>query len=141
MGLRGDRDCDPGVAHGALIRRKAALPRILIVDDDRTTVRLLQTLLEMDGFEVFTAARGQDALDMVHDVQPDVLLVDFLLHDMTGLDLIAALRQMEDYAHVPIVVASGLDKEDEALAAGADKFMIKPFEPNDLADIFYDLLG
>jgi DNA-binding response OmpR family regulator len=117
------------------------LPRILIVDDDRTTVRLLQTLLEMDGFEVFTAARGQQALDMAHDVHPDVFLVDFHLHDMNGVELITALRQIDGFASTPIVVASGLDKEDEALAAGANKFMIKPFEPNDLAGIFYNLLG
>lgn len=117
------------------------MPRILIVDDDRTTVRLLQTLLEMDGFEVFTAARGQDALALVHDAQPEVMLVDFHLQDMNGLELITALRQIDDFSDTPIVVASGLDKEDEALAAGADMFIIKPFEPNDLADIFYDLLG
>ncbi len=116
------------------------MPKILIVDDERTTVKLLQTLLEMDGFEVLNAARGQEALEVAQKTPPDAFLVDYRLVDMTGLDLIAALRNQPAFAQTPIVMASGLDMEEQALAAGANLFLIKPFEPNKLADIFYDLL-
>ncbi len=113
----------------------------MIVDDDRTTVRLLHTLLEMDGFEVTSAARGRDALDKALEVRPDIFLVDFHLTDMDGLQLVATLRASAEFADVPIVITSGLDKEDDALAAGANRFLVKPFEPNALATIFTDLLG
>ena len=117
------------------------MPKILIVDDDRNTVKLLQTLLEMDGFEVAIAARGQTALEMVPDVQPDILLIDYHLADMEGTDLVTHLRSDATYANLPMVITSGLDVEDTALAAGANLFLVKPFEPNKLAGIFYGLLG
>jgi DNA-binding response OmpR family regulator len=121
--------------------RKAALPRILIVDDDRTTVNLLQKLLEMDGFETVAASNGQMALNVAGETRPDLFLVDYHLADMNGLELVRRLRSDVRFARSPIVMASGMDKEDEALKAGADAFLIKPFEPDDLADLFFDLLG
>lgn len=121
--------------------RKADLPKILIVDDDRTTVKLLQTLLEMDGFDVSMAARGETALEMAQEQQPDLILIDFHLTDMDGTDLLVRLRSTASLADTPIVMASGMDKEDEALNAGADLFLVKPFEPGSLADTFYNLIG
>jgi DNA-binding response OmpR family regulator len=109
------------------------LPKILIVDDDRTTVKLLQTLLQMDGFDVLIAPRGQTALELAQDTPPDLFLVDFHLADMDGLDVVAHLRADPAFADTPIV-------EEEALKAGADLFLVKPFEPNKLAGLFYDLL-
>jgi DNA-binding response OmpR family regulator len=120
--------------------RKAALPKILIVDDDRTTVKLLQTLLEMDGFEVLIAPRGQAALELAQVTPPDIFLVDYHLADMDGLEVVARLRADPAFATSPIVVASGLNVEDEALEVGANLFLVKPFEPNKLAGLFYDLL-
>ncbi len=117
------------------------MPRILIVDDDRTTVSLLQTLLEMDGFDVVTAVNGQMALQTADSTPPDVFLVDYHLSDMDGIELVGHLRSDSRFAQVPIVMASGLDKEDDALSAGANAFLIKPFEPDDLADLFFNLLG
>ncbi len=121
--------------------RKVALPKILIVDDDRTTVKLLQTLLEMDGFDVLVAPRGQTALEIAYDSGPDIVLVDFHLADMDGIEVVTRLRSDSAFDSMPIVMASGLDMEDEALNAGADVFLVKPFEPNSLADLFYGLLG
>ena len=117
------------------------MPRILIVDDDRTTVKLLQTLLEMDGFQVVTAVNGQVALHAADNTPPDVFLVDYHLSDMDGIELVGHLRSDSRFAQTPIVMASGLDKGDEALAAGVNAFLIKPFEPDKLADLFTDLLG
>jgi DNA-binding response OmpR family regulator len=117
------------------------LPRILIVDDDRTTVKLLQKLLEMDGFEPIAASNGRMALDVADEVLPDVFLVDYHLADMNGLELVSQLRSDARFARSPIVMASGLDKGDEALKAGANAFLIKPFEPDELVDLFFDLLG
>jgi two-component system phosphate regulon response regulator PhoB len=117
------------------------LPKVLIVDDDPTTVKLLRTLLELDGFDVDVAARGQMAIEKVQETSPDVFLIDYHLQDMEGVELVAHLRATAQFAQAPIVMASGLDCEDEALEAGANAFLIKPFEPNSLAELFYDLLG
>lgn len=121
--------------------RKAALPKILIVDDDRTTVKLLQTLLEMDGFEVESAGRGQNAFEQAQASPPDLFLIDFHLSDMEGVELVTQLRNESAFANTPVVIASGLNVEEEALKAGANKFLIKPFEPGKLAELFFSLLG
>lgn len=117
------------------------MPKILIVDDDRTTVKLLRTLLEMDGFEVAAATNGEMALNSADDMIPDIFLVDFHLSDMNGIELIGHLRSDPRFGRTPIVVASGLDKEDEALHAGADAFLVKPLEPDDLTNLLSELLG
>lgn len=117
------------------------MPKIMIVDDDRTTVRLLKTLLELDGFEVESASRGQDVLTNAPVNPPDIFLVDFHLTDMTGLELITKLRETNQFKTTPIVVASGMDKEDEALKVGANRFLGKPFDPNVLSTICTELLG
>lgn len=60
---------------------------------------------------------------------------------MDGVDLMGRLRAEPAFAQTPVVIASGLDVEEMALGAGANLFLVKPFEPNTLADTFYDLIG
>ncbi len=112
----------------------------MIVDDDRTTVSLLQTLLEMDGFEVSIVPRGLMVLDRALQDRPDVFLLDYHLSDMNGTDVTRKLRATPEFAHTPIVIASGLNVEDEARAAGANMFLVKPFEPGQLSDLLIKLV-
>ncbi|MFN8379480.1 MAG: response regulator [Anaerolineae bacterium] len=113
---------------------------ILIVDDDRTTVRLLQTLLEMDGFRVFAVQRGTEVSGAIAEHQPDLLLMDYRLIDLDGIEVIRRLRAEPATAKLPVVMASGMDVEVEAKEAGATAFLVKPFEPDALADLFHSLL-
>ena len=117
------------------------MAKVMIVDDDRTTVKLLQTLLELDGFEVAIAPRGADVLPMAHQTHPDIFLMDYHLTDMDGVDAIRQLRADEVFANTPIVMASGLDVQDEAMEAGATTFILKPFEPADLPGLFNSLIA
>jgi len=113
----------------------------MLVDDDRNMTSLLKTLLEMEeDFEVIIAARAEQALAKAPDIQPDLFMVDYHLNDMNGLELVQALRQHPRFAHTPIVVASGLDVGKEALKAGADHCLIKPFEPSELPEMFLRLI-
>jgi DNA-binding response OmpR family regulator len=113
----------------------------MIVDDDRNTVKLLQTLLELDGFEIIVAPRGGDVLPIAQEKKPDLFLMDYHLADMDGVDVVRELRASDTFASTPIVVASGLDVGEEVLEAGANHFMVKPFEPGDLAPLFNKLLA
>nr|MBN1229919.1 response regulator [Anaerolineae bacterium] len=117
------------------------MPKIMIVDDDRTTVGLLQTLLELDGFDVVLAPDGKTALQIAKSESPDAFLVDFNLSDIEGTEFIRELRAEAEFAHSPVIMASGMERGDVALGAGADYFMIKPFDPGDLVDKFNQLLG
>src|SRR5579859_3487550 len=117
------------------------LPKVMIVDDDRTTVSLLKTLLEMDGFDVALAARGSMALEIASNEKPDVFLIDYHLADMEGTSITKQLRADPKFAQTPIVMSSGLNVEDEAKKAGANVFLVKPFEPGELAPLFNKLIA
>jgi two-component system sensor histidine kinase/response regulator len=117
------------------------LPKVLVVDDDRNTVKLLQTLLELDGFEVAISPRGGDVIPTAEQTHPDIFLMDYHLADMDGVDVVRELRAHPTFGNTPIVMTSGLDVADEVLEAGANKFIIKPFEPSELPILFNSLLA
>jgi CheY-like chemotaxis protein len=122
-------------------KRGRAVPKVMIVDDDRNTVKLLQTLLELDGFEVVVSPRGADVVPVAEQTSPDIFLMDYHLADMDGVDAVRQLRAHERFANAPIIMTSGLDVSDEAMEAGATTFLIKPFEPGDLSPLFNKLLA
>lgn len=113
----------------------------MIVDDDQTTVKLLQTLLELDGFEVAIARRGGDVIELANKENPDIFLMDYHLTDMDGVDVLREMRAGGAFANTPVVMTSGLDVEEEVMEAGASTFIVKPFEPDELAPLFNRLLS
>jgi DNA-binding response OmpR family regulator len=113
----------------------------MLVDDDHNTVRLLQMLLEMDGFEVVVAPSVELAMEQVKEEKPDAFLVDYHLADSSGEDFVRQIRALAEFAGSPIIMTSGLDHSDDALAAGASEFLIKPFEPTELSARLAALLG
>lgn len=117
------------------------MSRVMIVDDDRTTVKLLQTLLELDGFEVQVVGRGADVLPQAESFKPEVFLMDYHLADTDGVEIIRDLRASDQFASTPIIMTSGLDVEEEALSAGATTFLVKPFEPEELPALFNRLIA
>ncbi|MBN1427190.1 MAG: response regulator [Anaerolineae bacterium] len=114
--------------------------KVMIVDDDKLTVSLLKTLLELDGFEVVSVAEGTTAYQRAREDPPDAFLVDYHLSDGEGTDFVVQMRADPDLYQLPVVMTSGLNREDEAMQAGADWFLIKPFDPSDLVDVFQRLL-
>ncbi len=117
-----------------------ALPKVMIVDNERATASLLQTLLELDGFEVAIVGRGSLVVERAQQNPPDVFLLDYRLDDIEGTEVTRRLRATSEFAHTPIVMSSGLNIADEAYAAGASLFLIKPFEPSELAGILSGLI-
>lgn len=113
----------------------------MIVDDDSTTTNLLQTLLELDGYDVVVVARGMDVIPTAETTQPDLILMDYHLNDMHGVEVLKAIRNHPHMASMPVIIASGMDKSDEALAEGANDFLMKPFEPDDLPALFERYIG
>jgi two-component system, OmpR family, KDP operon response regulator KdpE len=101
--------------------------RILVVDDEPQILRALRINLRVRNYEVHTASTGAEALDVAGKFPPDLVILDLGLPDMDGVDVIAGLR---GWSSAPIIVLSGrADSADkvEALDAGADDYVIKPF--------------
>lgn len=116
------------------------MPRVFIVDDDRTTSKLLQTLLELDGFQVVTVMRGADVLSKAVQLPPDIFLIDYNLADTDGAKVVRELRRDTRFSNTPIVVTSGMDVEHEAVDAGATCFIVKPFDPDALSQRLKEML-
>ncbi len=108
------------------------LPRILIVDDEAAILRLLHTSLDTGEFSLHEAENGHAALAAAVAVKPDVILLDLGLPDMDGVEVI---RRVREWSQVPIIVLSVREREGdkmEALDAGADDYLTKPFGVGEL---------
>lgn len=106
--------------------------RVLVVDDDPTTVRLLQSLLTREGHHVTTASGGNEALRLAIETMPQILLCDRSMPDMDGVSLVRTLRQFEAGRRVYVIMLTADDSEEQAvtgLDAGADDYLVKPFRP------------
>ena len=108
---------------------------ILVVDDVEKNVKLLADVLAVRGFEVSTAASGEQALQAVRDNPPDLILLDVMMPGLSGYDVCRALRADPAYALLPIVLVTALDPSQErikGLEAGADDFLSKPINQAEL---------
>ena len=132
---------DNGIPTDALEsgRRKA-----LVVDDDEELVELITDVLEADGrFEVRTANNGFDAGMMVKEYKPDILVLDVMLPDINGRDVCERVRSDSTLDDVRIICISGMveaDKIDDLKKAGANDFLQKPFEVEELIERVCKLL-
>jgi diguanylate cyclase (GGDEF)-like protein len=115
-----------------LDRLRAVAPRILSVEDDPDEAALLQTILESAGYEVRICSEPVYFEADVHSFRPDLILMDYNLPGMSGVELARILRQQDAYATVPIVfltLADALRQRVESLRAGADDYLVKPIQP------------
>ncbi len=106
--------------------------RILVVDDETQISRVLKTTLSSQGYEVKTASNGEAGFDAISDWLPDLLITDLSMPGMSGIDLCRAVRER---SNIPIIVLSVRGEEKtkiEALDAGADDYVTKPFSVNEL---------
>lgn len=108
------------------------MSKIVLAEDDPTMVRLLSTLLTMDGFEVRALGPDEDVAVEVQRERPDLLILDFLLANQSGLDILDTIRSSDSLSSLRVIMISGLNVRDECLKHGADEFLLKPFMPEDL---------
>jgi len=102
-------------------------PRFLIVEDDKQIRSFIRSSLEMRKYGVSCAVSGQEALSLIASEAPDIIILDLGLPDLDGLDVI---RRVRAYSQIPIIVVSARDQDKEkidALDAGADDYLTKPF--------------
>jgi len=108
--------------------------KILICEDEEILLTALEFRLRKQGFEVLKAKDGKQALELVQDEMPDMIIADVMMPYVTGLELIDYIRgDME--SNVPVIVISALENDDivlEAFKLGATDFVTKPFKPTEL---------
>ena len=107
--------------------------RVLVVDDDRSIRMVIKSLLTKAGYTCSEAASGRQGLELALSELPDLMIVDWMMPEMDGIELIRTLRQTESGRSMYILLLTALDQEErlvEAFAAGADDFLSKPLKSN-----------
>ncbi|MHC4883732.1 MAG: response regulator [Planctomycetota bacterium] len=116
--------------------------RVLIIDDEVHMVTILSKLLQRDGCTVSTLTNGRHALQCVATFKPDLILMDLLMPDVNGINLLRSLRPA--YAHIPVIVITGVAREgmlQEAALAGATRIVTKPFALEEVQAVLREYLA
>ena len=117
--------------------------KILIVDDDLETLRLVGLMLQRQGYQVASAHNGAEALSMARNEQPDLIVLDIMMPDMDGYEAIPKIRQIPGREQIPIIAVTAQamqgDKE-KCLAAGADEYISKPIDVDRLLSVLKEQL-
>jgi two-component system KDP operon response regulator KdpE len=104
--------------------------RVLVVDDQPKVLRFIEIDLKLRGFEVVSTTSGQEALDLVKSEKPDIMLLDIVMPGIDGFDVLKDLRTFSD---LPVIAFSArADNANKALSLGANSFLSKPFNPDEL---------
>lgn len=107
-------------------------PKILVVDDDKEIVGAIKKRLEMEGYEVFTAYDGLEAMDLLMEKDIQLLIIDVMMPKMDGL---SATMKIRENKNIPIIILSAKTEESDkilGLSMGADDYVSKPFRPDEL---------
>ena len=107
-------------------------PRVLVVEDDQEIAQALQRSLRLEGYEVRVAGDGNGALDQVHAYVPDLVVLDLGLPGLDGIDVARAVRDSGDVPILMLTARDAVDSRVEGLDAGADDYLVKPFERQEL---------
>ncbi len=117
--------------------------RILVVDDDPMVTRLVRINLELENFEVEEAWDGKTAMRMMRENRPDLLVLDIMMPQMDGWEILKQVREDRELGDLPVVVLTAKVQEEDIARGwrmGADGYIVKPFNPVILADALRKVL-
>jgi two-component system alkaline phosphatase synthesis response regulator PhoP len=120
------------------------MERILIAEDEPDIRELISLALQFNGFEVISASDGAEAVELASNNSFDLIMLDVRMPRLTGYEACRQLREMETTKEIPIIFLSAKGQEaevDEGLEAGADRYILKPFAPIELANEIKQILA
>jgi two-component system alkaline phosphatase synthesis response regulator PhoP len=111
------------------------MKKILVVDDERHIVRLIQVNLERQGYNVVTAHDGKEALEKVASERPDLVVLDVMMPYMDGFEVLRNLRRNPETAELPVIMLTAKAQDQDVFRGwqeGVDMYLTKPFNPQEL---------
>jgi len=109
--------------------------RLLLIDDDPNLILLVRDYLEFRGYEVTTAENGREAVDILETFIPDMIICDVMMPEMDGYSFVKHVREQPETSWIPVLFLSAKGQSQDrvkGLNTGADVYMVKPFEPEEL---------
>jgi len=116
------------------------MTKVLIIEDDPQIARMLSALMEFEGYRAVLCPAPERALDCVRETRPDVVVMDFHLGRTRAPGLLQVLRADPELRTTRVIIVSGEDQEVAARAAGADRFLLKPFAIEELLEAIRELI-
>jgi|TARA_Y100000814_G_C12329530_1_gene400932 two-component system phosphate regulon response regulator PhoB len=110
-------------------------PKILVVEDDQAIREMLRFVLKQKHFDILEAENAEQALRLIHDRSPSLILLDWMLPGMSGVDLARKLKEVQETSNLPIIMITAKGEEEDmvrGLDSGADDYVTKPFSPREL---------
>jgi DNA-binding response OmpR family regulator len=112
------------------------MSRVLVIDDETVVGTILRYAFDVDGHQTLVAGDGSTGIEMARSEHPDLIVLDLMMPDLTGYDVLEVLREDETTKDLPIVILTAVTMQRErelCLSKGADVVLIKPFDPRDVA--------
>ena len=110
--------------------------KILIVDDDKDIVKIVTTMLEGRGWDVTAAYNGREALDIVNQLRPDIILLDIMMPEMNGIEVLKRIKKIDAGTRIVMITAFGdVESYLDSMELGAYEYINKPFETDELLDM------
>ena len=119
-------------------------PTVLVIEDDPRSVRLMELILGSQGYEAVMARNGREGLDAVRRQRFDVILLDLMLPEVDGFEVLRQLQGDPDLANVPVIITSARARpttKEQAAKLGADFYLTKPYRKAELLDVIKSLIG
>jgi putative two-component system response regulator len=133
------------VLHGSSADEVVSNPRIVIVDDERINIKVVQKYLTLAGYEqFFTTTEATKAMDLIQAEHPDVVLLDIMMPHVSGLEILENLRGIEQFVDLPVIILTAANDRDTKLAAlrlGATEFLGKPVDSVELESRLRNVLS
>jgi DNA-binding response OmpR family regulator len=110
--------------------------KILISDDEKIMLKIIELRLKKDGHEVIVTSNGKEAIEQIKLHDPDMIIADIMMPFTSGLEIVSMVKQNHLHRKVPIIILSAMGQENvvlEAFNLGADDYITKPFSPNELS--------
>ena len=109
--------------------------KILIIEDDKDLISLIEYNLKLEGFRVFKSNNGEDGLTLAKEEKPNLILLDWMLPILSGIEVLQSIKQNKDTKYIPIIFITAKGEESDrirGLDTGADDYIVKPFSPKEL---------
>lgn len=135
MALEMELAVKSSVATGSTTRHTTMKPTVLVVEDEEALSMLLQYNLEKEGYNVVATADGEEAAMLVREIEPDLILLDWMLPSLSGIELCRRLRSRSETRNLPIMMITARGEEADrirGLDTGADDYITKPFSTTEL---------
>jgi two-component system cell cycle response regulator DivK len=117
--------------------------KILIVEDDPRSLKMIQMILRPYGYSLLEATDGEEALKVARSDKPDLIIMDLRLPKVSGLEVTRQLRQMSDFSHIAIIAITAYamkGDEEKAISAGCDAYLAKPINTRELPKLITKML-